>query len=166
MRDQKLQQLAARVAVKCRCDDVVRELLLDFEGDELIKLSMMRDLVGRNEDNSFGVVICNFYREFYTHKMEFEGRRPEQFMEAFAEVYSRYAITAEDNERKLLYAAEDVNYTLVDADAEELFAEKDALAAVIYREAHLADGEHGIDTIAGIFNANVHTVKEILNFLI
>lgn len=165
-RDQKLQQLAARVAVKCRCDDVVRELLLDFEGDELIKLSMMRDLVGRNEDNSFGVVICNFYREFYTHKMEFEGRRPEQFMEAFAEVYSRYAITAEDNERKLLYAAEDVNYTLVDADAEELFAEKDALAAVIYREAHLADGEHGIDTIAGIFNANVHTVKEILNFLI
>ena len=139
-RDQKLQQLAARVAVKCRCDDVVRELLLDFEGDEFIKLSMMRDLVLRNEDNSFGVVICNFYREFYTHKMEFDGRRPDQFMEAFAEVYSRYSITADDNERKLLYAAEDVNYTLVDADAEDLFAEKDALAAAIYREARLTDG--------------------------
>ena len=165
-RDQKLQQLAARVAVKCRCDDVVRELLLDFEGDEFIKLSMMRDLVLRNEDNSFGVVICNFYREFYTHKMEFDGRRPDQFMEAFAEVYSRYSITADDNERKLLYAAEDVNYTLVDADADDLFAEKEALAAVIYREARLADGEHGIETIAGLFNANVHTVKEILNFLI
>ena len=165
-RDQKLQQLAARVAVKCRCDDVVRELLLDFEGDEFIKLSMMRDLVLRNEDNSFGVVICNFYREFYTHKMEFDGRRPDQFMEAFAEVYSRYSITADDNERKLLYAAEDVNYTLVDADAEDLFAEKDALAAAIYREARLTDGEHGIETIANLFNANVHTVKEILNFLI
>ena len=165
-RDQKLQQLAARVAVKCRCDDVVRELLLDFEGDEFIKLSMMRDLVLRNEDNSFGVVICNFYREFYTHKMEFDGRRPDQFMEAFAEVYSRYSITADDNERKLLYAAEDVNYTLVDADAEDLFAEKDALAAAIYREARLTDGERGIETIANLFNANVHTVKEILNFLI
>ena len=165
-RDQKLQQLAARVAVKCRCDDVVRELLLDFEGDEFIKLSIMRDLVLRNEDNSFGVVICNFYREFYTHKMEFDGRRPDQFMEAFAEVYSRYSITADDNERKLLYAAEDVNYTLVDADAEDLFAEKDALAAAIYREARLTDGEHGIETIANLFNANVHTVKEILNFLI
>ena len=165
-RDQKLQQLAARVAVKCRCDDVVRELLLDFEGDEFIKLSMMRDLVLRNEDNSFGVVICNFYREFYTHKMEFDGRRPDQFMEAFAEVYSRYSITADDNERQLLYAAEDVNYTLVDADAEDLFAEKDALAAAIYREARLTDGEHGIETIANLFNANVHTVKEILNFLI
>ena len=165
-RDQKLQQLAARVAVKCRCDDVVRELLLDFEGDEFIKLSMMRDLVLRNEDNSFGVVICNFYREFYTHKMEFDGRRPDQFMEAFAEVYSRYSITADDNERKLLYAAEDVNYTLVDADAEDVFAEKDALAAAIYREARLTDGEHGIETIANLFNANVHTVKEILNFLI
>ena len=165
-RDQKLQQLAARVAVKCRCDDVVRELLLDFEGDEFIKLSMMRDLVLRNEDNSFGVVICNFYREFYTHKMEFDGRRPDQFMEAFAEVYSRYSITADDNERKLLYAAEDVNYTLVDADAEDLFAEKDALAAAIYREARLTDGEHGIETIANLFNANVHTVKVILNFLI
>ena len=98
--------------------------------------------------------------------MEFDGRRPDQFMEAFAEVYSRYSITADDNERKLLYAAEDVNYTLVDADAEDLFAEKDALAAAIYREARLTDGEHGIETIANLFNANVHTVKEILNFLI
>ena len=127
---------------------------------------MMRDLVLRNEDNSFGVVICNFYREFYTHKMEFDGRRPDQFMEAFAEVYSRYSITADDNERKLLYAAEDVNYTLVDADAEDLFAEKDAVAAAIYRDARLTDGEHGIETIANLFNTNVHTVKEILNFLI
>ena len=165
-RDQKLQKLAAKVAVKCRCDDAVREILLDFEADELIKLSIMQDLVARNEDNSFGVVICNFYREFYTHKMEFEGRRPDQFLSAFAEVYSRYAITADDNERKLLFAAEDVNYTLVEAGAEDLFAEKDALAAAIYREARLADCEHNIDTIANLFGANVHTVKEILNFLI
>ena len=165
-RDQKLQQLAARVAVKCRCDDSVREILIDYQADELIKLSIIQDLVKRNEDNSFGVVICNFYREFYTHKMEFDGRRPEQFMEAFAEVYSRYAITADDNERKLLYAAEDVNYTLVDAGAEELFAEKDALAAVIYREARLSGSEQNIENIANLFGANVHTVKEILNFLI
>ena len=98
-RDQKLQQLAARVAIKCRCDEAVREILLDYEADELVKLSMMQSLVERNEDNSFGVVICNFYREFFTHKMEFEGRRPDQFLEAFAQVYSRYAITADDNER-------------------------------------------------------------------
>ncbi len=165
-RDQKLQQLAARVAVKCRCDDSVREILIDYQADELIKLSIIQDLVKRNEDNSFGIVICNFYREFYTHRMEFDGRRPEQFMEAFAEVYSRYAITADDNERKLLYAAEDVNYTLVDAGAEELFAEKDALAAVIYREARLSGSEQNIENIANLFGANVHTVKEILNFLI
>ena len=165
-RNQKLQQLAARVAVKCRCDDSVREILIDYQADELIKLSIIQDLVKRNEDNSFGIVICNFYREFYTHRMEFDGRRPEQFMEAFAEVYSRYAITADDNERKLLYAAEDVNYTLVDAGAEELFAEKDALAAVIYREARLSGSEQNIENIANLFGANVHTVKEILNFLI
>ena len=165
-RDQKLQQLAARVAIKCRCDEAVREILLDYEADELVKLSMMQSLVERNEDNSFGVVICNFYREFFTHKMEFEGRRPDQFLEAFAQVYSRYAITADDNERKLLYAAEDVNYTLVDADAEDLFSEKEALAAAIYREARLSDGEHSIDAVAGLFGANVSTVKAILNFLI
>lgn len=144
----------------------MREILLDYEADELVKLSMMQSLVERNEDNSFGVVICNFYREFFTHKMEFEGRRPDQFLEAFAQVYSRYAITADENERKLLYAAEDVNYTLVDADAEDLFSEKEALAAAIYREARLSDGEHSIDAVAGLFGANVSTVKAILNFLI
>ena len=165
-RDQKLQQLAAKVAVKCRADDAVREILLDYDADEFIKLSMMQNLVERNEDNSYGVVICNFYREFYTHKMEFDGRRPEEFLAAFAEVYSRYAISQDDNERKLLYAAEDVNYTLVDAGADDFFSEKDALAAVIYREARLSEGENNIDNIAKLFGANVHTVKEILNFLI
>ena len=165
--DTKLLMLAANVAVKCRADDAVREILLDFNGNEFIKLSILQELVERNEDNSFGIVICNFYREFYTHQMQFEGRHPDEFLKAFAAVYSRYAITREGNERKILFAAEDVNYTLVDAGAEDWFSETDALATVIFREARLnTTEEHTIDTAAKIFGANLHTVKEILNFLI
>ena len=164
--DRKLQQLAAKVAVKCRAEDAVREILLDFNADEFLKLSILQDLVERNEDNSFGIVICNFYREFYTHKMEFDGRRPDEFLKAFAAVYSRYAISREENERKILYAAEDVNYTLVDAGADDFFSETDAIAAVIYREARVSETEQTVDDVAKLFGANVHTVKEILNFII
>ena len=67
-RDEKLQHLAVRVAVKCRCDSFLRDILLDYEGNEAVKICTLRELTVRNEENSFGVVMCSLYREFFTHK--------------------------------------------------------------------------------------------------
>lgn len=165
-RDEKLQALAAKVAVKCRCDFIVRDILLDYSADELIKLSMLRDLTVRNEENSFGAVVCNLYREFFTHEIEIGTRGRKPFLNAFAEVYSKYALFGEENEEKLVTAAEEVYRILEEADACDYFEEQAALSAVIYREARLRRGERTVANIASLFNANVKTVKEILNYLI
>lgn len=44
--------------------------------------------------------------------------------------------------------------------------ERAALASVIYREARLPKGERSVEDAAKLFDANVNTVKEILNFVI
>lgn len=165
-RDKKLQLLAAKVAVKCRSDRFVREMLLDYEGDEVIKLSVLHDLTMRNEEESYGVVILNHYKEFYTHKIQIGNRKRKPFMRAFADVYSKYSLFGEDSEDKIINAAEDVYYTLQDAEAWECMDERSALAAVIYREAHIRDSEHSVDAVSKLFEANVTAVKDILNFLI
>ncbi len=165
-RDAKLQMLAAKVAVKCRCDGFVRDMLLDYEADELVKLAVLHDLTMRNEDNSFGTVLLSVYREFFTHKIEIGARKRTAFMKAFADVYSKFAVMNEENEEKIVNAAEDVYHTLAQAEAWDCMDERAALASVIYREARLPKGERSVEDAAKLFDANVNTVKEILNFVI
>lgn len=165
-RDEKLQLLAAKVAVKCRRDGFVREVLLNYEGDEIVKLSILHDLAMRNEDNSFGTVICKFYKEFFTHEIDIGNRKRTEFLKAFADVYSKCALLDEMSEAKICAAAEDVYRTIEEAEAWSYMDERSELAAVIYREARIRGGERKIEKIAAIFEADVALVKEILNLLV
>lgn len=164
-RDEKIQLIAARVAVKCRSDAFVRELLLDYEGDEIVKLSVLHDLVLRNEENSFGTVICKIYKEFYTHEIEIGAKKHAEFLKAFADVYSKFALLNQENEDKLCDAATDVYETIEDADAWGYIDDRAELAAVIYREARLTGGERKLPKICGLFDADEARVKEMLNLL-
>lgn len=163
--DTQLQLLAARVCVNSRSDNILREILLDCEVEESVKMNILKELAMRNEDDSFGVVVCNFYRDMFFHKLDLGPRKKKAFLQAFAEVYVRYALVGEENESKLVCAAEDVNRILADIGMEELFEEQAALSAVILREARLVGEERSIDRTAGAFDANVDTVKSILNYL-
>ena len=165
-RDDKLQMLAGSVAVRCRCDAPVREVLLDYNVSESIKLAILSELVRRNEENSYGVVLCSLYREFFTHKIRIGNRKRAAFMDAFTEVYVKYAIICEENEEKIIAAAEDVYRVLEDAEALGYAEESEAMSAVIYREARLKDAEHSLEEIAKRFDADPVTVKEILNYII
>lgn len=165
-RDDKFQKEALKAAEKSRSDKFLREILLDYNIGEGIKLHILRELVKRNEENSFGVVVCGFYREFYTHEMEFGDRCGEQFMKAFADVYSKYALVGDENEEKLINAAEDVYRTLEEADVLDFAEEPTAISAVIYREARIRQSERSIERIAELFDANVKIVREILNYII
>ncbi len=165
-RDDKLQALAGSVAVKCRCDALVREVLLDYNVSESIKFSILAELIHRNEENSFGVVMCSLYREFFTHKIHIGNRKRTPFLSAFTDVYVKYAIISEDNEEKIIAAAEDIYRTLEAAEALDYADEEEAMAAVIYREARMPDSEHSIEEIAKFFDANLSVVKEILNYII
>lgn len=164
-RDEKLQMIAAKVAVRCRADKFLREVLLDYTGDEIIKLSILHDLTVRNEDDSFGVVICNLYKEFFTHRLEIGERKREAFLRAFADVYSKFALLGEDNEGKICAAAEDIYATLDEMEAWEYMDERASLAAAIYRESRMKHGERSLDEIVKMFDADKIIVERILNYM-
>ena len=93
-RDEKLQALAVRVAVRVRADSFLREVLLDSTLEEFCKINILHALTMRNEEDSFGVVVCNVYKEFFTHKIEIGEKKAEAFLKAFADVYSKFALLA------------------------------------------------------------------------
>ena len=165
-RDEKLQMLASKVAVKLRLDTVVREMLLDYEGDDVIKIHTLHELVKRNEDDSFGTVVCNLYKEFFTHKIDIGARKADAFLDSFAAVYSKFALLGEENERKICAAAEDVYCAVEDYEAWDLLDERASVSAVIYREARIRGGERSFEKVVALFGANKYKAQEILNFLI
>ncbi len=165
-RDEKLQMLAAKVAVKTHSDAFVREMLLDYEGDDMVKLSVLHDLVERNEEESYGTVFLNIYREFFTHELKLGEEKRAEFLRAFADVYSRFALLGEENEAKLCNAAEDVYLTLEEADALDLVDERAEIAAVIYREARMRHAERDFAEIAKMFDADRSAAQKILDYMI
>ncbi len=169
-RDVKLQLLAAKAAVSFEKDSLLREILLDHDGEEIVKISVIHDLTARGEEDSFGTVFCNHYKEIFTHRLEIGMRKQASFMRAFADVYAKYVLLSEDDTRlgedKLCDAAEDVYQSLAGAGAYGYMDERSAIAAAIYREARLPDGVRGLEEIVKLFDADKKKTQEILNFLI
>ncbi len=164
-RDEKLQSLAVRVAVRAHADDFLREVLLDCELEEYAKINILHELTMRNAEDSFGVVVCNVYKEFFTHKIEIGEKKAEAFLKAFADVYSKFALLSEENEGKICAAAEDVYASLEEAEALDYCDERASLAAAIYREARLKGGERSVDVIVALFDANKYTTQSILDYM-
>ncbi len=164
-RDEKLQSLAVRVAVRAHADDFLREVLLDCELEEYSKINILHELTMRNAEDSFGVVVCNVYKEFFTHKIEIGEKKAEAFLKAFADVYSKFALLSEENEGKICAAAEDVYASLEEAEALDYCDERASLAAAIYREARLKGGERSVDEIVALFDANKYTTQSILDYM-
>ncbi len=164
-RDEKLQSLAVRVAVRAHADDFLREVLLDCELEEYAKINILHELTMRNAEDSFGVVVCNVYKEFFTHKIEIGEKKAKAFLKAFADVYSKFALLSEENEGKICAAAEDVYASLEEAEALDYCDERASLAAAIYREARLKGGERSVDEIVALFDANKYTTQSILDYM-
>ncbi len=165
-RDEKLQMLAVKVAVRLREDGFLRDVLLNADGDEIVKLSILHELTARNEDDSFGTVFLNVYREFFVHRIDIGEKKAEKFLRAFSDVYAKYALIDEGNELKICAAAEDIYRTLEEAEAWDYMDDRPSLAAAIYRESRISGGERELSEIVKLFDANRLVTQEILNYMI
>lgn len=166
-RDEKLLALAIRAAIRLRADWFVRSVLINYRCHPLVKFTALKELAVRNEENNFGVVLLGLYYEYSTVKIEIGTRARKEFLAAFGEVYSRFAVLGgEWNGGKLAVAAEDVYATLDETGLLSFAKERDALAAVIYREARLKGGVRGLKKICALFGAEEATAKEILKYLV
>ncbi len=164
-RDEKLQVVAVKLAARTRRDEFLREKLLDFEGSDLVKFAILHEFTVRNEENSFGTVFLNLYREFFTHTIDIGTRKATEFLDAFADVYSKYGLLGPDDEGKLCGAAEDIYAALEEANAWRFIDDRSALSAAIYRESRLGGQPQTLKDICDMFDADRYVTQEILDFL-
>ena len=131
--------IAALCAVKAGYDDYVRTLLLNAFLSDGLKISVLNALCSRNEDNQFGVVICNIYKCVDVYSLRLGRSKRKCFIEAYSVLVSRFGILDEGYPAKFCGAAERLYAAMAKAGTLALGTDLKALAAAL---PHLSD--HGL----------------------
>ena len=160
--DQDLQYVALMVAEHVRADGFLRDMLLDFEVSDLLKVETLRALYERNEGDTFGVVLCNIYRSVQLQRIKIGRKKHRKFIGGYARVASKFSIIAPSYGGKLKRAAERLYRSIEAADATELLEYEDDIACAIYLMSGLTELGNDIAEIAEVFDANGTRVKLLL----
>ena len=160
--DQDLQYVALMVAEHVRADNFLRDMLLDFEVSDVLKVETLRALYERNEGETFGVVLCNIYRSLPLQRIKIGRKKRKKFIGGYARVASKFALISPSYGAKLKRAAERLYRAVEQVEGEELFAYEDDIACAIYLSSGLKDLGRDVAQIAEAFDADVTRVKLLL----
>ena len=153
--ERELQYLAILTANHIRADEFIRDVLLDFEVADVLKLELLRMLTERNEGMDVGLVLCNVYRRVYLQKIKIGKKGRKKFLQAYAKVFSKTILIQELAGNKLRSAAENLYRGLESNDAFDLFESIDDCACAIYLMSGLRVLGKELDKIADVFDANL-----------
>lgn len=160
--DQDLQYVALMVAEHVRADNFLRDMLLDFEVSDVLKIETLRALYERNEGETFGVVLCNIYRSLPLQRIKIGRKKRKKFIGGYARVASKFALISPSYGAKLKRAAERLYRAVEEVEGEELFAYEDDIACAIYLSSGLKDLGRDVAQIAEAFDADATRVKLLL----
>ena len=160
--DHELQYLGLVTAVHVHADEFIREVLLDYEVADVLKIETLRMLLERNEEMELGLVLCNIYRRLTLPRITLGRKRRKRFVEAFAKVASKFIVIRDLYGEKLQQAAENLYKALAENNALELVDNTDDLACAMFMLAGLKELGNNAENIAGAFDANAFKVAELL----
>ena len=160
--DQDLQYVALMVAEHVRADDFIRDVLLDFEVSDLLKVETLRALYERNEGESFSIVLCNIFRDLPLRKIKIGRKKRKKFIGGYARVASKFSIIAPSYGGKLQRAAERLYRTVEALEATELFDNEDDIACAIFLLSGLQELGRDVAQIVEAFDANQSRVELLL----
>lgn len=160
----ELQYLAVSCAAKVRYDDILRSILLNSFLSDGLKVYTLNELALRNEENSFGVVICNTYKRAETHKLRLGKTKRSKFMQAYAHLFSHFAIIEERYGNKIACATEDIYSALESNGVLSLAADEKSLTAAIYLYSDINDVGINGKNVYSVFDADKNTTAMILGY--
>ncbi len=160
--ERDLQYLAIVVAEHARADIFLREVLLDCEVSDVLKIELLRLLFERNEDNGFGVVVCNIYRDIHLARVKIGQKRHKRFVDAYAKAASKFVIINDAYGRKLHDMTELVYRVFTRKDCWELIENSDDLACALYLLCGLKEIGHDSKTVSPAFDAKAVNVDKIM----
>ncbi len=161
--DHDLQYLALVTAEHVRADDFLREVLLDDEVLDVLKIETLRILFARNEDAEFGVTLCHLYRRVRLLKIKIGKKKRKRFLEGYAKVASKFAIIQDGYGKKLKQAAEKLYDALSENNALDLIENSDDCACAIFLLSGIKELRGNIETVASAFEANAEKVQVLLS---
>ncbi|MBQ9730128.1 MAG: hypothetical protein IJV80_04880 [Clostridia bacterium] len=161
--DYDLQYLAIMVAEHAECDNFLREILLDNEVKEVLKIEIINGLCMRNRDNEFGVVLYDVYREIQTYKIEIGRKKRKKFLSAYASVFSRFALLKEGLGDAIATAAEDLYLNVSLVGEEDLFDDEKSTACAIYFCAKVGALKLPVEKVVQVFEGNEECVAKLLS---
>ncbi len=160
--DNQLHLIAALCAVKGGFDDYVRGLLLNAFLSDGLKIAVLHDICARNEDNQFGVVICNIYKGVDIYALQIGRSKRKHFIEAHSLLVSRFAILDEGYSARFCSAAEKVYDDMSRAGCLALAASVKSLAAAIFTVSGVRESGVPTDDVCGFFDADRAVYREIM----
>lgn len=159
---QDLQYLGAIVAERAGIDSFLRELLLDCEVKDALKIELLRLLYERNEDAEYGVVLCNIYRKIYVRALRPGVKKRGMFISAYAKTASRFSVLSDSYGERVYHATKRLYEEFKQKDCWEKAESSDDLACTIYLMCGFGEVGKTADVVASVFEANAEKVKEIM----
>ena len=161
-----LQFLGSYVAVKSYQDDFIRDVLLDIEVRDVLKVELLRALFERNEEDTFGAVICGVYREIHMPKLSINGKQKKKFIYAFSECASKFGIFADGIIERLQKTTEALYKSIQKKELWNLCEKKENLVCALYLLCGLKQVGKNSKEASGAFKSDAETVDLIMaNFL-
>lgn len=161
--DHELQYLGLVTAIHVRADEFVREVLLDYEVADVLKLEALRLLLERNEEAEFGLVLCSIYRRVFLPRVTLGRKRRKKFLEAYAKLASKFIVIKDSYAEKICAATEALYRALEQYDSLDLVDNADDCACAIFMMTGLKELGKDPVAIAAAFDANVDRVRVLLS---
>lgn len=158
----ELEMLGVTCAVKAGFDDMVRDILLDADVSDAVKMQTIGILAERNRDNVYGVVVCNIYRSVTLLALEIGRTRKKNFVKAYSALVSRFAMLDGNYVYLLNAAATKLYYKLAELGRLDDAKNINTLSAAIYRLSDIHDGGLGTDSIPAFFGADEELYRRLI----
>lgn len=158
-----LQYLGVVTAERARADGFLKSVLLDSELKDVLKLELLRLLYERNEENSFGVVICNIYRLVETHKLRLGVKARGKFLAVYASLSSKFAVIADGYGEKIRSVTENLYAAFKREEAWEYAKSETDVACAVYLLCGFKELGKTLQGAVNGFGAEPETVQRIIN---
>ena len=160
--DYDLQYVACLVANRSKQDEFLREVLLDNEVIDVLKIEILKLFYERNERRTLGVVLYDVYRKVELLPIKIGRKQRKKFISAYARTASKFALANAEYGELLRSSAETLYRALESFDCLDHVDNVDECACVIYLLSDVKEWGKNIEKMAAAFEANVDKVKVLL----
>ena len=163
--DHDLQYLGIVAAEHVGADDFLREMLLDADVADVLKIETLRLLYMRNQEMRVGVVLCHIYRKLHLLSVKIGRKRRKKFLEAYAKVASKFVVVSDKHGKRICGATETIYRALEEKGALEEVENTDDLACAIFLNSGLKELGTDVKRIADAFDADAEKVQILLGLV-